>query len=167
MRFGKNAQGSSRRAWTRRMGWRLDPLPQSDTTIRILQDPDDWTYCWEHFCNTGSRSRAPTRSRALGAPATTRRKKPNRRISSTCCSPKQPRLRERVQVRPDGGGQAEQPVRPVQHLTDRDYTISKYKTSGDRWDFDVEGHCPARSTPAYEFHDLETMLAAGLGRGQG
>ena len=53
-------------------------------------------------------------------------------------------------------------------VTDRDYTITRYKTSGDRWDFDVEGGTPHRWTPRKdELKDIEEMLAAVLGRAWG
>jgi hypothetical protein len=46
-------------------------------------------------------------------------------------------------------------------LTDRDYTITKFKTSGDRTDFDIEGGTP---TPIdlrkSEWKDIEALLAA-------
>jgi hypothetical protein len=44
-------------------------------------------------------------------------------------------------------------------VTDRDYTITKYKSSGDRWDFDVEGSTP---TPVdlrkEDWKDIEALL---------
>src|SRR5678815_1751728 len=165
MRFGKSAAEAAEEPSRGGAGggdW-IRYLKEGDTTFRILEDPDDWTYYWEHFSPAGFSFPCNSEDDCPGCSSENEKmSKVNRRIAFNALQSWQGNDYVNVfKIGPMVSEKLENRYARFSTLTDRDYTITKYKTSGDRWDFDVEGHTPSPIDPSkYELKDIEQMLAA-------
>lgn len=168
MKFGKSAKEAENEQ--SRGGFSGDfirYLKDGDTTLRILQDPDDWTYWWEHFSPAGFSFPCP---RGADDPvedcphgcASDNEKisKVNRKIGfNVLASVNGQEYVNAFKVGPTVADKLKNRYARLDTLTDRDYTITRYKTGADRWDFDVEGHTPSPVDLArYELKNIEEML---------
>lgn len=162
MRFGKSAEEAAQEPSRGGGGgeW-IKYLKEGDTTFRILQDKDDWVYYWEHFSPQGFSFPCSNEDDCHGCVSDNEKmKKVSRKIAFNALGSWQGQ--EYVNVYKVGttvADKLENRIKRFGTVTDRDYTITKYKTSGDRWDFDVEG---GPQTPIdvskYDLMDIEKML---------
>lgn len=166
MRFGKSAAEAAEEPARGGGGSQfIRYLKEGDNTMRILQDPDEWTYYWEHFGPTGSfpcpRDKDDPIDMCPGCASDNEKmSRLQRRIAFNILHSFNGR--EYVDVMKVGNMVADKLDNRYKRfgtVTDRDYTITKYKSSGDKWDFDVEGNTP---TPVdlrkEEWKDVEEML---------
>lgn len=168
MRFGKSAKEAAQEPG--RGGGSGDfirYLKDGDTTLRILQEPDEWLYYWEHFSPAGFSFPCP---RGADDPVedcpgcssdNEKMKKVSRKIAfNVLTSFNGVEYVNAFKIGPMVGDKLDNRYKRFGTVTDRDYTITKYKTSAERWDFDVEGNTP---TPVdlrkSEWKDIEAMLA--------
>jgi hypothetical protein len=141
-------------------------LKDGDTTFRILQEPDDWTYYWEHFSPSGFSFCCP---REPDDPVDTcpgcssdneKMSKVSRKIAFNVLQGYNGQ--DYVNVYKVSNALAEKFKNRYARqstITDRDYTITKFK-AGDRVDYDVEGSLPSPvDVSKYELKDINKMLA--------
>ena len=168
MRFGKSATEAAEEPSRGGSGNDfIKYLKDGDTTFRILEEPDDWTYYWEHFNPAGFSFPCP---REVTDPV---------EDCPGCSSDieKMSKVSRKVafNVLQGYNGQDYVNVYKVPNtladklknrfarqgtITDRDYTITRFKTSGDRVDHDVDGQLPSPiDLSKYEKKDIEQMLA--------
>lgn len=141
-------------------------LRQGDNTFRILQDPDEWIYYWEHF-NPGG----------FAFPCT------NDRASCPGCTSKVDKMKGATRMAVFHGLVSMNDVEYVNvykvpsnrvgdllknrfdrngTLTDRDYTITKIKLDNGNVAWDIEGtNLTPINVAEYkdQFKDIEQMLA--------
>jgi len=164
MRFGKSADEAAEEPSRGGGGGDfIRNLKDGDTTFRLLQEPDDWTYFWEHFNPSGFSF--PCTNEEDTCPGCISDNEKMRKVSRKIA----------FNVLHSFNGQDYVNVYKVPNavalklknrfarfatVTDRDYTVTRYKTAGDRYDFDVEG---GTITPIdlnqYDLKDIEQMLA--------
>src|SRR6185503_5712199 len=136
-------------------------LQEGDTTFRIMDEPNEWAYYWEHFSPEGFSFACNDEDDCPGCTSDSEKmKKVSRKIAFNVLQSYQGRDYVNVyKVGPMVTEKLENRYQRLDTLKDRDYTIRKYKTSADRWDFDVEGNTP---TPVdfsqYEKKNVEKML---------
>jgi len=163
MKFGKSAaeaaeepsRGGAGGNWIRR-------LKEGRQTMRFLQEPENWTYYWEHFSPAGFSFACNNEEDCPGCTSDNEKmKKVERRIA--CNILHSFNGVEYVDVIKFGNTVKDKLNNRAQRLgtiTDRDYTIDKYKTSGDRWDFDIEGGDKTQiNIGEFTLKDVEAMLA--------
>lgn len=168
MRFGKSAAEAAEEPSRAGAGGDfIRYLRDGDTTFRILQEPDDWKYYWEHFSPGGFSFPCP---REVSDPIemcpgcsseNERMSKVGRKIAFNVLQSSNGQ--DYVNVYKITGGLADKLKNRFARqgtLTDRDYRITRFKTSGDRVDYDVEGELPSPvDLSKYELKDVEAMLA--------
>jgi len=169
VRFGKSASEAAEEPGRGGgSGDFLRYLKEGDTTLRILQDPDEWLHYWEHFSPAGFSFPCP---RGVNDPIedcpgcssdNDKMKKVSKKIAfNVLVSFNGQEYVNGFKIGPMVSEKLENRYARFGTLTDRDYTITKYKTSSDRWDFDVEGNTP---TPVDlhkdEWKDIEALLQA-------
>jgi len=169
MKFGRSADEAKNEAPRGGGGDFIRYLKDGDTTFRILQEPDDWTYWWEHFSPAGfsfpcPRSGDDPIEDCPGCSSDNEKmSKVNRKIGFNMLSSwNGQEYVNAFKVGPTVADKLKNRFSRFGTVTDRDYTITRYKTSGDRWDFDVEGgQISEIDLTRYEpmFKDLEAMLA--------
>lgn len=167
MRFGKSAtEAAEEPSRSGGGGQFLRYLKDGDNTIRILQEPDEWLYYWEHFSPAGFSFPCPRgaddpKDMCPGCSSENEKMaKVSRKIAfNVLHSFNGNEYVDGFKIGPMVGDKLENRYKRFGTVTDRDYTITKYKTSGDRWDFDVEGNTP---TPVdlrkEEWKDIEALL---------
>lgn len=169
MRFGKSADEAAQE--TPRGGAGGDfirYLKDGDTTIRILQEPDEWKYWWQHFSPAGFSFPCPREPSdpvedCPGCSSDNEKmSKVQRQIGfNVLTSFNGQEYVNAFKVGTTVGDKLKNRYARFGTITDRDYTISKYKSSGDRWDFDIDGGTP---TPVNlrkeEWKDIEALLQA-------
>jgi hypothetical protein len=166
VRFGKSAAEAAEEPSRGSGGDFIKYLKDGDTTMRILQEPDEWVYWWEHFSPAGFSFPCP---RGADEPADVcpgcssdneKLKKVNRKIGfNVLQSFNGVEYVNAFKVGPTVADKLDNRYKRFGTVTDRDYTITRYKTSGDRYDFDVEGNQPAPvDLRKSEWKDLEAML---------
>ena len=167
MRFGKSAEEAAEEPG--RGGGSGDfirYLKEGDNLMRILQDPPEWVYYWEHFSPAGfsfpcPRSKDDPVEDCPGCSSENEKmKKVNRRIAfNVLTSFNGVEYVNAMKIGPMVSDKLDNRYKRFGTVTDRDYTITKYKSSGDRWDFDVEGSTP---TPVdlrkEDWKDIEALL---------
>jgi len=168
MRFGKSAAEAAEEPGRGGGGGDfIRYLKDGDTTFRILQEPDDWTYWWEHFSPMGFSFPCP---RGVDDPVedcpgcssdNEKMSKVNRKIGfNVLASVNGVEYVNAFKVGPTVADKLKNRFNRFSTVTDRDYTITRYKTGSDRWDFDVEGGMPSPvDVSKYELKDLEELLA--------
>lgn len=167
MRFGKSKdEAAEEPGRTGGGGDFIKYLKEGNTTFRILQEQDEWKYYWEHFSVDGYSFPCP---RAVDDPIemcpgcssdNEKTSKVSRKIAFNALhSFNGQEYVDVFKVGPMVADKLENRIKRYGTITDRDYTVSKYKSSGDRWDFDVEGDTP---TPVdlrkEDWKDIEAML---------
>jgi hypothetical protein len=168
LRFGKSAdEAATEPSRGGGSGDFIRYLKDGDTTFRILQEPDDWKYWWEHFSPSGFSFPCPREATdpvedCPGCSSDNEKmSKVNRKIGFNVLNSFQGQeYVNAFKVGPTVADKLKNRFARFATVTDRDYTITRYKTSGDRYDFDVEG---GTVTPIdlskYELKDIEAMLA--------
>lgn len=167
MRFGKSAAEAAAEPSRSSGGDFIKYLKDGDTTFRIIQEPDDWKYYWEHFNPGGFSFPCP---RDVSDPIEDcpgcsseieKMSKVSRKVAFNVLTSFNGQ--DYVNVYKITGTLADKLKNRFARqgtLTDRDYTITKFKTSGDRTDFDVDGQLPSPiDLTKYELKDVEQMLA--------
>jgi hypothetical protein len=169
MRFGKSADEAAHETPRGGVGGDfIRYLKDGDTTFRILQEPDDWKYWWEHFSPAGFSFPCANEDgeHPDDCPGCTsdneKMSKVNRKIGfNVLASWNGQEYVNAFKVGPTVGDKLKNRFNRFGTVTDRDYTITRYKTSGDRWDFDVEGGVQSPIDLAhYELKDIEALLQA-------
>jgi hypothetical protein len=136
-------------------------LKEGATTIRILQEQEEWKYYWEHFSPANFSFPCSGEADCPGCTSDNdKMKKVSRKIAFNALNSFNGVEYVNVwKVGPTVADKLENRIKRFNTITDRDYTITRYKSSGDRWDFDVEGDVP---TPVNlrkeEWKDIEAML---------
>jgi hypothetical protein len=166
MRFGKSAAEAAEEPGRGSGGEFIKYLKDGDNTFRILQEPDEWVYYWEHFHPTKYSFPCP---REAGDPIedcpgcssdNERIKKPSRKIAFNILhSFNGNEYVDAMKIGPMVSEKLENRFKRFGTVTDRDYTVTRFKTAQDRYDFDVEGASP---TPVdlhkEDWKDIETIL---------
>jgi hypothetical protein len=166
MRFGKSAEEAAEEPSRGGGGNFIKYLKDGDNTFRILQEPNEWKYYWEHFSPAGFSFPCP---REVDDPLdmcpgcssdNERMKKPSRKIAFNILhSFNGQEYVDVMKVGPTVSEKLDNRFKRFGTVTDRDYTVTRYKTSADRYDFDVEGNTP---TPVdlhkEEWKDVEALL---------
>ncbi len=169
MRFGKSAEEAAEEPG--RGGGSGDfirYLKPGDNLMRILQDPPEWVYYWEHFSPAGfsfpcPRGKDDPKDMCPGCSSDNEKMaKVSRKIAfNVLTSFNGTEYVNAFKIGPMVSDKLDNRYKRFGTVTDRDYTITKYKTGGDRWDFDVEGSTP---TPIdlrkEEWKDIEALLQA-------
>lgn len=142
-------------------------LKDGDTTFRIIQEPDDWTYYWEHFSPSGFSFACPRGADEAedvcpGCSSNNEKmKKVSRKVAFNVVQGYNGQ--DYVNVYKVSNALAEKLKNRYARQTtllDRDYTITKIKTSGDRVDYDLEGSLPTPiDVSKFELKNIEQMLA--------
>lgn len=166
MRFGKSAKEAAEEPGRGAGGDFIRYLKEGDTTFRILEEPDDWKYWWQHFSPAGfsfpcSREANDPIENCPGCSSDNEKmSKVQRQIGfNVLHSFNGQEYVDAFKVGNTVGDKLKNRFARFGTVTDRDYTITKYKTSGDRWDFDVEGGMATPIDPSrYEMKDIEEML---------
>lgn len=160
MRFSKSAEEAEKDTRTSAGGSFIKYLKDGDQTLRILQEPDEWRYYWEHFNPSGFPFPCSNESDCPGCNSDLEKmKKVQRRAAFNAWDGQYHNVwkipntvAEKLKVRADRLGT----------ITDRDYTITRIKTGqGDsaRWDYDIEGGSKEGSDADIEdLIDIEQML---------
>lgn len=141
-------------------------LKDGENTQRICQEPPEWTYFWEHFNPAGFSFPCPRKKddpidMCPGCSSEIEKmKKVAYRAAFNCIrSYNGTDYVNVLKVPQTVADKLENRYKRFGTVTDRDYIISRYKTAGDRYDFDVEGTTP---TPIdlrkEEWHDIESLL---------
>lgn len=168
MRFGKSAQEAAQEPGRGGGGNFIKYLKDGDNTMRILQEPDEWLYYWEHFSPAGfsfpcPRGKDDPIEDCPGCSSNNEKmKKVSRKIAFNILhSFNGTEYVDAFKIGPMVSEKLENRYKRFATITDRDYTITKYETAQKRTDFDVEGHEP---TPVdlhkSEWKDIEALLAA-------
>ena len=169
MKFGKSAQevvDEPSRAGSG--GDFMRYIKDGPQSFRFLQEPNDWLRYWEHYNPMGFSF--PCADPDMQDPASCpgcssdleKMKKPARRFAGNVLTSYNgidyvnvlkvgTMVFDKLENRFDRFGT----------ICDRDYTITRYKTSGDRYDFDVEGDPPTplpQPVTSYQLKDVEQML---------
>jgi len=166
VRFGKSKTEAAEEPGRGGGGDFIRYLKDGSTTFRILQEQDEWVYFWEHFSPAGFSFPCP---RSADDPVemcpgcssdNDKMRKAGRKIAfNVLHSVNGNEYIDAFKVGPMVADKLENRIKRYDTITDRDYTITKYKTGNDRWDFDVEGATP---TPIdlrkEEWKDIEAML---------
>lgn len=162
MRFGKTAaEAELDTRGTGAGGSFIRYLRNGDNTFRILQEPHEWVYFWEHF-NPGGRSFPCTNEpNCPGCNSDVEKmKRPGRRAAFNTLRSWEGK--EYVDVYGIPSTLAEKlknRAARVGSITDRDYTITKFKTAGDKVDYDIEADPPQPLAQQPELKDIEPLLA--------
>jgi hypothetical protein len=167
MKFGKSAAEAAQDDRGGAGGDYIRYLKEGPNTFRILQEPDEWLYYFEHFSPAGFSFPCP---RGKNDPVSVcpgcssdndKMSKVSRKIAfNVLMSFNGTEYVNAFKIGPMVSEKLENRFKRFDTITDRDYTITKYKTSADRWDFDVEGGTP---TPVDlhkdQWKDIEALLA--------
>lgn len=167
MRFGKSAAEAADEPNRGGSGGDfIKYLKDGDTTFRLLQEPDDWCYYWEHFSPAGFSFPCP---RAADEPIENcpgcssdneKMSKVSRKIAFNVLQGFSGQDYVNVYKVPNAlADKLKNRFSRFGTITDRDYTITRYKTSGDRVDYDLEGNTPTKiDLSRYELRNIEQML---------
>jgi hypothetical protein len=166
MRFGKSAKEAEVEPGRGSGGDFIRYLKDGDTTLRILQEPEEWTYWWEHFSPAGFSFPCP---RSADDPIedcpgcssdNEKMSKVNRKIGfNVLTSWNGQEYVNAFKVGPTVADKLKNRYTRFGTITDRDYTITRYKSSGDRYDFDVDGAQPSPvNLRKEEWKDIEALL---------
>lgn len=158
MRFGMTAEEAKEDArFNRSSGGFIKYLKDGNTTFRILQEPNEWIHYAEHFnpggfafpCN-GEPDCPGCTSNVEKMKGTSPQVAFNVQEGEYTNVYKIPRrLADKFMLRFDR----------LNTLTDRDYTITKYKNSSNKTDYEVEGESPKPfDFKSVELRDIESLL---------
>jgi hypothetical protein len=161
MRFGKSAKEAAEEPGRAGSGGDfIRYLKDGDTTFRLLQEPDDWTYYWEHFSPMGFSFPCSNEDDCYGCVSDNEKmKKAQRRIAFNVIQGYNGT--DYVNVFKVGSTVADKLKNRFNRfgtVTDRDYTVTRIKT-GDRYDFDLDGAAPTPvDVTKFELKDVEALL---------
>jgi hypothetical protein len=166
MRFGKSAAEAAEEPSRGSGGSFIKYLKDGDNTMRILQEPEEWLYYWEHFSPAGfsfpcPRDKDDPVEDCPGCSSDNERmKRLNRRIAfNVLHSFNGTEYVDAMKIGPMVSEKLENRYKRFGTVTDRDYIITRYKTSADKYDFDVEGTNPHPiDLRKEEWKDIEAML---------
>ena len=167
MRFGKSADEAQQEpSRTAGSGDFIRYLKEGTTTFRILQEPDEWTYYWEHFSPAGfsfpcPRGKDDPKDMCPGCSSDNEKMaKVSRKIAFNILNSfNGTEYVNAFKIGPMVSDKLDNRYKRFGTVTDRDYTITKYKTGQDRWDFDVEGGTPTPIDLRKEdWKDIEALL---------
>lgn len=167
MRFGKSkAEAEEEPSRSGGGGQFIRYLKEGSTTLRILQEPDEWVYYWEHFSPAGFSFPCPRKpedpkENCPGCSSDNEKMaKVSRKIAfNVLHSFNGNEYVDGFKIGPMVAEKLENRFKRLGTITDRNYTITKYKTSADRWDFDVEGDTPVQlNLRKEEWKDIEALL---------
>lgn len=167
MRFGKSAaEAAEEPSRAGGSGDFIRYLKEGQTTFRILQEQEEWVYYWEHFSPAGFSFPCPRGPEDPEADCpgcdsdNEKMKKVSRKIAfNVLNSFNGVEYVNAFKIGPMVADKLENRIKRFGTITDRDYTITKYKGSGDRWDFDVEGDMPSEVNLRKEdWKDIEALL---------
>ena len=162
MRFGKSAKEAKEEPSRSGSGGDfMRYIKDGSQTFRIIQEQPDWIYYWEHYNPMGFSFPCNSEPDCPGCTSDNEKmKKVSRRIAFNVLQGYNGQ--DYVNVYKVGtmvSDKLENRIDRFGTITDRDYTVTRYKTSGDRYDFDVEGGV---ATPVdfsgYELKNIEAML---------
>lgn len=162
MRFTKTASEAAEEPGRAAGGDYIKYLRDGDTTFRILQEPDDWKYYWEHYNAGGFSYPCTGEDDCIGCNSgNDRESKASRRIAFNVLQGYNGADYVNVfKVASAVADKLQNRYDRLETITDRDYTITRYKTAGDRYDFDVEGGMKSEiDLSRYELKDIEAMVA--------
>ena len=166
MRFGKSAAEAAEEPNRGGSGGDfIKYLRDGDTTFRILQEPDDWTYYWEHFSPAGFSFPCNGEEDCPGCISDNEKmKKVSRKIAFNVLQGYNGQDYVNVyKVSSTLADKLKNRFARFSTVTDRDYTITKFKTSGDRVDYDLEGNTPTPiDVSKYDLRNIEEMLATSF-----
>lgn len=158
MRFGMSADEAKddKRFQKSGGGKYINRLKEGDNTLRIVQEPKDWLHFAEHFNPNGFSFPCNGEDACPGCTSTIdKMKSTSPQVAFNALSgeylnvysiPR--RLADKLMLRFDRLGT----------ITDRAYTITKYKNSSDKVDYEVEGDLPAPLAEIPELRDIEKLL---------
>lgn len=161
MRFGKSAAEAAEDPRRSGGGDFIRYLKDGDQTMRILQEPDEWVHFWEHFSPGGVSFPCNNEEDCPGCTSTNEKtKKPSKKVAFNILHAfNGQEYVDAMKIGPMVADKLDNRFKRLGTVTDRDYTITRYKTKQDRYDFDVEGATP---TPVdlhkSEWKDIESML---------
>jgi len=166
MRFGQKPEEAAQDTRSTGGGNWMKYMKDGDTTFRVVQEPDEWTYWWEHFAGKLSFPCTNDRDTCPGCRSDNEKvAKASRKVSFNVLEGEYvnvykvpPLLADKLKLRFDRLGT----------ITDREYTITRYKTAGDKIEYDVEGSTPKEiNVSKLELKDVEEMLAAAYNEAWG
>jgi hypothetical protein len=131
-------------------------------TMRILQEPDEWVHFWEHFPPVGPGFPCNNEPDCPGCTSTNEKtKKPSKKVGFNMLhSFNGQEYVDAFKIGPMVADKLENRFKRLGTITDRDYTLTRYKTKQDRYDFDVEaGQVAPVDLHKAEWKDIESMLA--------
>ena len=162
MRFGKSAQEAADDPRRGGGGDFIKYLRDGDNTMRILQEPEEWVHFWEHFSPNGVSFPCNNEEDCPGCTSTNEKtKKASKKVAFNILhSFNGTEYVDAMKVGPMVADKLDNRYKRLGTITDRDYTITRFKTKQDRYDFDVEGATPAPvDLRKSEWRDIESMLA--------
>lgn len=168
MRFGQSAEEAekSSRSTGSSGGDFIRYLRDGTTTLRILEEPKDWIYFWEHFNPGTSRSFPCTNDRDTCPGCTSsneKMKSSSRRASFHALNEYEGKWYVNVWKLPiTVADKMKNRFDRYDTLTDRPYSFSRFKSANDRVDYDIEAE-EKEPCPDYDpehVADIEGMLVS-------
>lgn len=158
MRFGQDPKEAAKDVRNSGGGQWFKYMKDGDTTYRLLQNPDDWVYWWEHFAGQNSFPCTNERETCPGCTSENEKTaKANRKVSFNVLE--EGRYVNVYKVPPLLADKFKLRYERIGTLTDRDYTVTRYKSGADKVDYDVEANAPAEiDLSKFELKDIEQML---------
>lgn len=163
MRFGKSAKEAAQEPVRGGGGGDfMRYIKDGDQTFRFMDEPDEWVRFWEHYNPMGFSFPCNDEDTCPGCVSDNEKmKKVSRRFAGHVLTSYNGQ--DYVNVLKVGSmvfDKLENRFARFGTICDRDYTITRYKTSGDRYDFDVEGGMPNPvDFTTFQRKDIEQMLA--------
>ena len=137
-------------------------MKDGDTTFRILQEPDEWIYWYEHF-NPGGFSFPCTRDRSTCPGCTSNIEKMQKASYKAGFNVLEGEYVNVYKVPITLAEKIKNRYERLGTITDREYTFTRYKTAGDKTDYDIEGGTPTKidlSEYKDRIQEIEPMLEA-------
>lgn len=156
MRFGIAADDAKTDPRLNRPSGFLKFLKEGDTTFRILQEPKDWIYFAKHFSDAGS---FPCNGETTCPGCTNDNPKVARAGAQVAFNVHQGDYVEVMEIPRRVADKFQMRFDRIGTVTDRDYTVTKYKNSSNKFEYDVEGETPTKvDLSQFELKDIEMML---------
>lgn len=165
MRFGKSAEEAAAETPRGGDGKFIRYFKDGDTTLRILQEPDEWIEYWEHYNPGGYPFPCDGDNRDTCPGCTSKNEKMNRASKKYVFYALQAyNGKDYVnawKVTPTLNEQLRNRFNRLGTLTDRDYTITKFEGTNGKTGYDLEGgQQGVVDTSEMDFPDIEELLTA-------